>query len=486
MSAMPFPMAFLAVGLLASGLAGGASAPPPPEAAPSSAVPAATATAVAARVPAGFTQHTVVPRLSSGTDMAFAPDGRLFITLKSGVVRYLRTNGTVGTLLDFSQKVDATGERGLLGVAVDPRFATNHHLYLVYTHRATGTTPIQNRLVRVTVRRGRLAPGSERLLFRFNAQRATNHVGGSVQVGPDGKLYVSHGENARSAQAQSPGNLLGKIVRLNRDGTIPRDNPFFTRATGRNRAIWVLGLRNPFKFAFDPGSSRGFVNDVGAGTFEEINRLARGRNYGWPVHEGPETAARYVPPIFAYRHGRTATTGCAITGGAFYRPARRNFRPASSVATSSPTCAAGGCVATTPTAAGPRRSRMGSARRLTSRSASAAPCTCWSTANLAGLLGSGSPGRQGKTTWPGYMARAFPANGQFPRSMRRGKRPLDRVTWLVERPEGRGAAGQPGVCWRACQSGLASRASYSATRPGQLVVIRMPSRYQLSQATHGV
>lgn len=103
-------------------------------------------------------------RLPAGTDMAFAPDGRLFVTLKSGVVRTRRTTGTVGTLLNFSRKVNDSGERGLLGVAVDPRFAANHHLYLVYTHRATGTLPIHNRLVRVTVRDGKLAPGSERLL----------------------------------------------------------------------------------------------------------------------------------------------------------------------------------------------------------------------------------------------------------------------------------------------------------------------------------
>jgi glucose/arabinose dehydrogenase len=261
----------------------------------------------------------------SGTDMAFAPDGRLFITLKSGVVRYQRPTGTVATLLDFSRKVDDSGERGLLGIAVDPRFATNRHLYLVYTHQATGTLPTHNRLVRVTVRNGRLAPGSERLLFRFNAQRAGNHVGGTVQVGRDGKLYVSHGENARETEAQSLGNLLGKIVRLNRNGTIPSDNPFYARTTGPNRAIWVRGLRNPFKFAFDPGSSRGYVNDVGAQTWEEINRLAEGANYGWPVHEGPENDPRYVPPLFAYQHGATGSTGCSITGGEFYRPARRSF-----------------------------------------------------------------------------------------------------------------------------------------------------------------
>jgi glucose/arabinose dehydrogenase len=314
----------LSLGLLASGLAAAASPPPSSTAAKTT---AATATASAERVPAGFSQRTVMRRLLRGTDMAFAPDGRLFVTLKSGVVRYRLASGSVGTLLDFSRKVDDVGERGLLGVAVDPRFRTNHHLFLVYTHRATGTQPAHNRLVRVTVRRGKLARGSERLLFRFNGLNAGNHNGGTVQIGPDGKLYVSHGENARSQQAQSLNNLLGKIVRLNRDGSIPRDNPFFARASGRNRAIWARGLRNPFKFAFEPRTGRGYVNDVGAQTWEEINRLVKGGNYGWPVHEGPESAQRFIPPIFAYQHdvGAPGSTGCSITGGEFYRPARRNF-----------------------------------------------------------------------------------------------------------------------------------------------------------------
>jgi glucose/arabinose dehydrogenase len=317
---MPVRAILLTTLLLASGLAAGA-APPPSAGQPA----AATTSGLVARVPAGFDQRTVVRRLSRATDMAFAPDGRLYITLKGGVVRYRRTDGSVATLLNFSKMVDDAGERGLLGIAVDPGYRTNHRLFLVYTHRATGTQPIHNRLVRVTVRNGRLAPGSERLLFRFNAQQATNHVGGSVQVGRDGKLYVSHGENGRDRQAQSLSNLLGKIVRLNRNGTIPADNPFFTQASGRNRAIWVRGLRNPFKFTFDPGAPRGFINDVGAQTWEEINRLRKGRNYGWPVHEGPESAPRFTAPLFAYRHGGTQATGCAITGGEFYRPARRNF-----------------------------------------------------------------------------------------------------------------------------------------------------------------
>jgi glucose/arabinose dehydrogenase len=318
----PVRTTLLTMVLLASGLAVGAASQP----ASPAARPAATkAAGSSARLPAGFSQRTVVRRLPGPTDMVFAPDGRLFITLKGGVLRYRRTNGSMATLLDFSRKVNDVGERGLLGVAVDPRFTTNHHLYLVYTHRATGKLPVHNRLVRITVRNGRLAPGSERLLFRFNGLRAGNHEGGSVQVGPDGKLYVSHGENNRSRQAQSLRNLLGKIVRLNRDGTIPSDNPFFNRASGRNRAIWVRGLRNPFKFAFDPGSSRGYINDVGEHTWEEINRLGKGRNYGWPVQEGPESSPRFTPPLFAYRHGSTETTGCSITGGEFYRPQRRNF-----------------------------------------------------------------------------------------------------------------------------------------------------------------
>jgi glucose/arabinose dehydrogenase len=303
----PVPTTLLALGLLASGLAGGAALP------------------AAADVPAGFTERRVVGGLTSATDMAFAPNGRLFVTLKGGMLQYPRRNGTLATVLDFSRKVDDLGERGLLGIAVDPRFRSNRRLYLVYTHRATATLPTHNRLVRVTVRNGRLVPGSERLLFRFNAVQAGNHNGGSVHVGPDGKLYVSHGENARRPQAQTLRTLLGKIVRLNRNGSIPRDNPFYNRTTGRNRAIWALGLRNPFKFAFDPGSSRAFVNDVGAQTWEEINRLRGGSNYGWPNHEGPESARRFVAPLFAYRHGDTATTGCSITGGEFYRAERRNF-----------------------------------------------------------------------------------------------------------------------------------------------------------------
>jgi glucose/arabinose dehydrogenase len=115
------------------------------------------------------------------------------------------------------------------------------------------------------------------------------------------------------------------MLRINKSGTIPTNNPFYSTASGNNRAIWALGLRNPFKFAIQPttGTTSGtiFINDVGEDSWEEINQLQKGANYGWPVHEGVANDHPYVDPIFAYGHdGDPATTGCAITGGTFYNP----------------------------------------------------------------------------------------------------------------------------------------------------------------------
>ena len=173
-----------------------------------------------------------------------------------------------------------------------------------------------------------------------NLSSATNHNGGALHFGPDGKLYVAVGENANAANAQTLGNLLGKMLRINPDGTIPTDNPFFTTATGTNRAIWALGLRNPFTFAFSPAPAAMFINDVGQNTWEEINDGIAGANYGWPDTEGPTTDPRFDSPLYAYGH--RAATGCAITGGAFYTPPRAVPGRATSATTSSPTTAAAG------------------------------------------------------------------------------------------------------------------------------------------------
>ena len=115
------------------------------------------------------------------------------------------------------------------------------------------------------------------------------------------------------------------MLRVNADGTIPTDNPFFNTATGNNRAIWALGLRNPFTFTFQRTTGRMFINDVGEVTWEEINDGIAGSNYGWPTTEGPTTNARFRAPLFAYRHSGGTPTGCAITGGAFYNPTTATF-----------------------------------------------------------------------------------------------------------------------------------------------------------------
>ena len=272
----------------------------------------------AANLPSGFTEEQFGGNLSgSPTAMAFAPDGRLFVCLQSGQLRVIK-NGSLLSAPFASLTVDSSGERGLLGIAFDPNFATNHYLYVYYT---VATSPIHNRVSRFTAAGDTAVPGSEAIILELdNLSSATNHNGGAIHFGPDGKLYVGVGENANGANSQTLSTLLGKMLRINADGTIPTDNPFYNTATGNNRAIWALGLRNPFTFAFQPGTTRLFINDVGQSTWEEINDGIAGSNYGWPTTEGPTSNPAFRSPIYYYGHGATNTTGCAIVGGAFYNP----------------------------------------------------------------------------------------------------------------------------------------------------------------------
>src|SRR4030095_9235086 len=129
----------------------------------------------------------------------------------------------------------------------------------------TATTPnVHNRISRFTANGDVAVVGSEVTILDLNPlSSATNHNGGAIHFGEDGKLYAAVGDNANGGNAQTLTNLLGKILRLNADGSIPTDNPFFGQATGVNRAIWALGLRNPFTFSIEPVTARMFVNDVG-------------------------------------------------------------------------------------------------------------------------------------------------------------------------------------------------------------------------------
>jgi glucose/arabinose dehydrogenase len=275
----------------------------------------------AATLPAGFVE-TSIGALTSPTAMEIAPDGRIFVCLQGGSLRVIK-NGALLPTPFVTVSVDATGERGLLGIAFDPNFASNNFLYVYYT---VPSTPRHNRVSRFTADGDVAVPGSEVIILELdNLSNATNHNGGAIHFGPDGKLYIAVGENANGSNSQTLSNVLGKVLRINSDGTIPTDNPFFNTATNKNRSIWTLGLRNPFTFAFQPGTGRMFINDVGQDTWEEINDGIAGSNYGWNLTEGPTSNPAFRSPLLSYGHGIGPTTGCAIAGGAFYNPATVQF-----------------------------------------------------------------------------------------------------------------------------------------------------------------
>lgn len=265
--------------------------------------------------------------LSNTTAMALHPDGRIFVCQQTGELRVIK-NGVVLPTPFTTLNVNFDGERGLLGVTFDPNYATNRFVYVYYT----ATTPtIHNRVSRFTANASNedvAVAGSEVVLLNLETLGATNHNGGAIHFGPDGKLYIATGENAVPSNSQSLANRLGKILRINSDGTIPADNPtsfpnIAGSPSGLNRAIWAVGLRNPFTFSFQPGTGRMHINDVGQGTWEEVNVGTAGANFGWPTCEGACVTGGMTNPL--YQYSSAAAAPCAITGGAFYNPTTPTF-----------------------------------------------------------------------------------------------------------------------------------------------------------------
>jgi len=311
--------------------------------------PAATAV-----LPAGFTD-TVVAAVPSPTALAAIPDGRKLVTDQTGKLRVIKQGVLLAApAIDVTYKVCSNSERGLLGVAVDPHFTTNHFVYLYYTFKKYGTcgtlsaqVPV-NRVSRFVMSGDSLLPFSERVLIDGIVNFGGNHNGGYVGFGHDGMLYASVGDGgcdytgesgcaADNVTALRVNSLLGKVLRITPSGGIPADNPFTGAGSARCNTgptarwtvcqeIYARGFRNPFRMAFDPNSAgtRLFVNDVGQGTWEEIDQAASGANYGWNLREGHcatgsttdcgAPPAGLVNPIFDYVHAN----GCGtITGGAF-------------------------------------------------------------------------------------------------------------------------------------------------------------------------
>lgn len=253
----------------------------------------------------GFERATVVSGLTSPVDFRFLPDGRILVAEKSGAIRVVE-NGTLLAQPAITIAVRTEAERGIGGLAVDPDFATNGRIYVSYVAAANN----RNTLSRFTMT-GNTAAFDQQLI-QSTIDSAVNHHGGALGFGPDGLLYWGVGDNANGANAQNLSNIHGKILRLNTDGSVPVTNPVIN---GSRTHIYAYGLRNPFRLTFTPTGEL-LVADVGAASFEEVNNVTSGGNYGWPSSEGACTSAcaGKTDPIFTYARGG----GAAITSVTVY------------------------------------------------------------------------------------------------------------------------------------------------------------------------
>lgn len=287
-------------------------------------------------LPLGFSKSMLDGQLSRPTVMAFAPDGRLFICEQHGRIKIFKNGAMLSQAFAILNNVDSDGERGLLGLDFDPDFVNNGYVYVYYTK---DSAPKRNQVVRLTsdpASPDRMLAGSETLVLEFDVlTTAKNHNGGFIQFGTDSKLYVAIGENAEYTQSQVYHNYLGKLIRINSDGSAPTDNPFYSSTpdgsnpSAASQRIWSLGLRNPYSLDIDSGTGKIFVNDVGGNEYEEVNDATlAGQNFGWIAQEGPPKPG-FDGPAYYYgnssKFGNSDSTGCSVLGGEFFTPSATNY-----------------------------------------------------------------------------------------------------------------------------------------------------------------
>lgn len=309
----------------------------------------------------GFVSETVLQVDPYGpVGFVFLPDGRMLLWEKSGVILMVKPDAApnsyviTGTFADVSAHVNRYWDRGLLGVAVDPDFATNGYIYLSYVYENTAdpesTGPKTSRVTRIQADPNDpdvALPGETVLIGTIGTPPCSSQPAGAdcitadevshsidlVKFGPDGKLYVSNGDGASfsgptsgSLRAQSLDSYSGKLLRLNPDGSAPTDNPFYNGANNIRGRVYDYGLRNPFRFTFHPTTGEVFIGDVGWNAFEEVDR-GRGRNFGWPCYEGngqqpdfqnafPSQCSGLTVTAPMYTYGRSV--GATIIMGPFY------------------------------------------------------------------------------------------------------------------------------------------------------------------------
>lgn len=239
------------------------------------------------------------------TNMALAPDGRLFFTEKeTGAVRIIE-NGNLLPEPFAAIPVKGGGETGMLGLALHPDFNTNPWVYLYLSYKPSRL----NRIVRARAD-GNMASEVQPVMDLLPISSGY-HNGGDMAFGPDGKLYVTVGEAHDENRAQDPNDLGGKILRLNADGSIPADNPF-----GPDNPVYSMGHRNSFGICFD-GEGRLWETENGPDSHDEVNLIEAGGNYGWPDASGPSDSQEFIDPVLDFPE-IIAPTGCTVVGDALW------------------------------------------------------------------------------------------------------------------------------------------------------------------------
>lgn len=259
-------------------------------------------------LPAGFVQDLIADQLNP-VAMTLDHHGRIWLAEKDGKVRIVNEAGQLLPTPFIDLAVDDYNERGLLGIALHPDFDEQPYVYLYYTIPGES----RNRLSRLYANGDLALPGTEDILMEFDSLQSYIHNGGALRFGADNMLYISTGDGSDANKASDLNSFHGKILRIHASGIIPGDNPFFNTLQGNYRAIYATGFRNPFSMTYDTSTDQLWIGDVGGGDFEEINLVESGKNYGWPLVEGPKstqiTGPDYADPLFAYNHN----DGCAIT-----------------------------------------------------------------------------------------------------------------------------------------------------------------------------